>query len=130
MYTMKYKKSIILLLLTLLLVIVQLLLLPNVPGFTNIYIIDSIGGFIVFTYLFLILASIIGGLFTGYILGPFFLFVHKKIIGMKMEYGLQDKNQSDKLKIFVKCFFPVTFRSEFTVEIPEFSLVVSHFLVQ
>jgi len=103
---MKYKKTLILLFLSLPLVIIQLFILPNVSSFTNFNIIDTIGGFIVFTYLFILLASIIGGLFVGYALSPLFLFVHKKVIGIKMEYGLQDKNQSNKFKGVLKGFFP------------------------
>jgi hypothetical protein len=103
---MRYKKTLILWFLMLPLVIIQLFILPNVPGFTNIYIIDTIGGFIVFTYLFIIIASVIGGLLAGYLFGPLFLFVHKKIIGRKMEYGLQDKDQIGEFKAIKKGFFP------------------------
>ena len=88
------------------LVIIQLFILPNVPGFTSIYIIDTIGGFIVFTYLFIIIASVIGGLLAGYLFSPLFLFVHRKIIGRKMVYGLQDKEQIDEFKAIKKGFFP------------------------
>jgi hypothetical protein len=52
-------------------------------------------------------ASIIGGLLVGYLLGPFYLIVHKRIIGMKIIYGIQDKTKSDKFKgIFLMALFP------------------------
>jgi hypothetical protein len=53
------------------------------------------------------LASIIGGVLIGYLLGPLFMLAHKKIIGRKMIYGIQNKPKPEIFKdIFLKGFFP------------------------
>ncbi len=50
-----------------------------------------------------------GYLLGGYILAPIFLFIHKKIIGKKLRYGIQEKPTPTKVKFFGKGFFPIMF---------------------
>lgn len=74
-------------------------LVPFGTGGTSIYLCIMVG-----------IGSIIGAVFVGFIFGPIFLFVHKKIIGSKMIYGLQDRPQEIKLKgTFLKLLFPALF---------------------
>ena len=106
---MKYKLFTIIYLIMLLIIVVQIFVLPPVESFTNFAIHDSIGGFMMTIILFVPVASIIGGVLVGYLLGPLFLFVHKKTIGIKMEYGLQERRKPEKFKGNFKAFFPALF---------------------
>lgn len=56
-------------------------------------------------FILIIVGAFVGILF-GYILGPFFLVVHKKIIGRKMVYGVQEKSEPKKFNEYLKAFFP------------------------
>ncbi|MCK4480647.1 MAG: hypothetical protein KAV01_08980, partial [Candidatus Lokiarchaeota archaeon] len=57
-------------------------------------------------FIFYIISPIIGVL-LGYFLGPFFLWVHKKLIGRKMAYYIEEKTVPDQLKFnFSRIFFP------------------------
>jgi len=70
----------------------------------------SIGGTLIYLCIMVGIGSIIGVVFVGFILGPLFLFVHKKIIGNKMIYGLQDRPQEINFKgTFLKLLFPALF---------------------
>jgi len=56
--------------------------------------------------IFYCISPIIGVLFS-YFLGPFFLWVHKKLIGKKMSYYIEEKIVPDQLKFnFSRIFFP------------------------
>ena len=47
--------------------------------------------------------STLAGISSGYILGPLYLFVHKKLMGRKMIYGVNNKFNSKEFKgIFIK----------------------------
>ena len=52
------------------------------------------------------IASIIGTVFIGYVLGPLFLVAQKYTVGIRMTYGLQDRPKPEKLKIYFKALFP------------------------
>ena len=52
------------------------------------------------------LSAIIGGFFMGYLLTPLFLFFHKKIIGKKLFYTIQEIPKSNKFKRNLQAFFP------------------------
>ncbi|MBD3214581.1 MAG: hypothetical protein GF311_18365 [Candidatus Lokiarchaeota archaeon] len=90
--------------------------------FTTIMIIFSIsggGGFIAFSpinnmgfdsFLILLIAWIsaaIGGILPGYIFGPLLLVIHKYTIGLRMEYGIQERKQSEEFKGIFRGFFPI-----------------------
>ncbi|MBN1216785.1 MAG: hypothetical protein JXA99_15260 [Candidatus Lokiarchaeota archaeon] len=51
----------------------------------------------------------VGYLLGGFILAPIFLYIHKKIIGKKLLYGIQEKPTPTKVKFFGKGFFPIMF---------------------
>jgi len=52
------------------------------------------------------IGAIIGGFLFGYILSPLFLFIHKKTIGLTMDYGIQENLKSQKFKSMYKGIFP------------------------
>lgn len=53
------------------------------------------------------ISSVIGVLIGGYCITPMILFFHKKILGRKMHYGVQNDSDFDKPKLFSRAFFPV-----------------------
>ncbi|MCK4286048.1 MAG: hypothetical protein KAX18_07585 [Candidatus Lokiarchaeota archaeon] len=53
------------------------------------------------------LSSIIGVIFGGYLITPIVLFLHKKIYGSKMHYGIQYEKPTRDVKLFSRSFFPV-----------------------
>ena len=73
-----------------------------VPGGPN----TPTGIHILWVFIWYVISPIIGVLVFGYLLGPLFLFIHKKIIGRTMEYGIQDKPKPDEFKGKYRAFFP------------------------
>jgi len=57
--------------------------------------------------LILPLSSIIGVIFGGYLITPIVLFLHKKIYGSKMHYGIQYEKPTQDVKLFSRSIFPV-----------------------
>ncbi|MFX1477562.1 MAG: hypothetical protein ACFFCI_05485 [Promethearchaeota archaeon] len=53
------------------------------------------------------ISSVIGVLIGGYCITPMILFFHKKILGRKMHYGVQNDSDFEKPKLFSRAFFPV-----------------------
>lgn len=52
-------------------------------------------------------SGVLGYLLGGYVLAPLFLYVHKKLFGGKLNYGIQVKPEVRQISIFAKSFFPV-----------------------
>lgn len=76
-------------------------------GFLKYSPFDNSGFDSVYVFVMISVASIIGGVLVGYILGPFYLIVHKRVVGRKMIYGIQDKPKPDKFKkVFLMAIFP------------------------
>ncbi len=70
----------------------------------------------VYIFIMIPVSAIIGGLFVGYLLGPLYLYIHKRIVGRKMIYGIQDKPKSDKFKgIFLMALFPALMTVNFAL---------------
>ncbi len=66
--------------------------------------------FIELAFIFIIifpLSGLIGLLLGGYLITPLILYLHKKIFGSKMHYGIQKTSDSEKIKFFSKGFFPM-----------------------
>ncbi len=53
------------------------------------------------------LSSIIGVIFGGYLITPIVLYLHKKIFGSKMHYGIQYEKPTQDANLFSRSFFPV-----------------------
>ncbi len=73
---------------------------------TNIFPVVRMGTELGLVFILIMLFSIIGVLFTGYILGPLFLIVHKNITGRKLDYGIQVKPTPKTYKGISKGLFP------------------------
>lgn len=52
-------------------------------------------------------SGIVGYVLGGYVLAPSILYIHKKIFGGKLIYGIQEKPEVREISIFTKSFFPV-----------------------
>jgi hypothetical protein len=62
--------------------------------------------------IFLVLAptsALIGGLMGGYILTPVFIFIHKKILGSNLLYGIQERPQPQTFKKISRGYYPALF---------------------
>lgn len=57
--------------------------------------------------LILPLSALLGLFIGGYLITPIIIFLHKKLIGSKMYYGIQYKSALSSQKIFSRGFFPV-----------------------
>ncbi|KKM91523.1 hypothetical protein LCGC14_1227650 [marine sediment metagenome] len=103
----KYLKSLILFIVSIVLVFVILFLaLQNVPGFILLFPISLPVDSLIMNLLTAFIA-IIFGYYFGYILGPLLIFVHKKTIGRKMIYGIEEKPLTKKFKgYYIKALWP------------------------
>jgi hypothetical protein len=52
------------------------------------------------------LAGIIGILFIGYVLAPIFLIAYRYTVGIRMTFGIQERQESRKLKITFRALYP------------------------
>jgi len=57
--------------------------------------------------LYIPFGGLLGYMVGGYILAPIFLFVHKKVFGSDLVYGIQEKTKIRSINIFYKSFFPI-----------------------
>jgi hypothetical protein len=53
------------------------------------------------------LSALIGLLIGGYLISPIILYLHKKLYGSKMHYGIQLEQRTEKVLLFSQSFFPV-----------------------
>jgi len=87
------------------LIIIEMILF-DFPAFYNITSGDVVLDFLII-FILISVFSTIGGIFLGYIFGPIYLWLHEKMIGRKMLYGIRSKKNSENLKnVFIKLFFP------------------------
>jgi hypothetical protein len=59
-----------------------------------------------FILIFLLVPPIIFSLLFGYVFSPLFLFLHKIILGRKMQYGIQKREESNQFKKSFRGLFP------------------------
>jgi len=90
--------------------------LVSTPGFSQIFLIDSLGLQFFFIFTMIWVGAIIG-IFFGYLLAPLFLYIHKLVIGPEMTYGIQEVRDPtpDKFKGFYKGFFPALMALNFAI---------------
>lgn len=55
------------------------------------------------------LSALIGGLGGGYLLAPAFLVIHKRILGSRMLYGIEDRPQSSTFNKMSRVYYPALF---------------------
>jgi len=82
-------------------------------GFTQL-LFDHLGFQIGYVFWMSAVAAIIGSVVIGYALGPLFLVAHKYAIGIRMKFGIQEREHPQKLKIFLKALFPALMALNFT----------------
>ncbi|MFX0006190.1 MAG: hypothetical protein ACFFA7_12840 [Promethearchaeota archaeon] len=69
------------------------------------------------------LVSLLGAIVGGYALSPLYLIIHKKIIGRKMTYGLQEKPTTTKFHKTFQGFFPTLIALNFALMLAPLPLV-------
>jgi hypothetical protein len=69
------------------------------------------------------LVSLLGAIAGGYALSPLYLIIHKKIIGRKMTYGLQEKPTTTKFHKTFQGFFPTLIALNFALMLAPLPLV-------
>lgn len=114
----KYKKSLIVLAIFAIFVVIIFIIINPSRSTQDFSLLLPGVGFVEIVLLFLVfwpLGIIVGGLFAGYILSPLFLFFHKKTIGIKMSYGIQDNRESPKFKSIFKGVFPALMAINFSL---------------
>ena len=106
----KYLKPLIIFIFSLAFVfIINFLVLGTAPGFMLLLSTSMPVDSLILNLLTVFSAIIFGYLF-GYILGPLFIFIHKKTIGRKMVYGIEEKPLTKKFKgYFTKALWPALF---------------------
>jgi len=82
--------------------------------FTTLIPVDHMGLQMAILFWSYIIGAIIGVL-SGFLLTPLFLIVHKKIIGRKMIYGIQERPEPEKFKGTFKAFFPALMALNFAM---------------
>ncbi len=105
MSDINYKKPILISLATLACLILFSTVVGNETGYTQL-LPDSMGFQIGYLFWMSMIATLIGCVFIGYVLAPLFLVAHKYTIGIRMQYGIQERPQPTKLKIVYKTIFP------------------------
>jgi len=69
---------------------------------------ENIYNGLVLLFLFIVpLSGVIGYFLGGYLITPVIVFIHKKIIGKKLFYGIHYQTPSEKIHLFSKSIFPV-----------------------
>lgn len=68
-----------------------------------------------FSIVLIPLSSIIGLFTGGYLFSPLFLYIHKKILGSKIEYGFYNKPRVNKLTFFSEGFFTSLMAINFSI---------------
>jgi hypothetical protein len=98
--------------------------LVSSPGFSKIFLIDSLGLQFFFIFTMIWLGAIIG-IFFGYLLAPLFLYTHKLVIGQEMIYGIQELRDPspDKFKGVFKGFFPALMALNFAIIFSSYTAV-------
>lgn len=114
----KYKKPLRNFIIYAVLIVVMFLLISPTIANQNISLLLPGEGVIEVTIMMLVfypLSAIIGGVLFGYVLGPLFLVIHKKTIGLNMSYGIQENLESEKFRGGFKAFFPALMAINFSL---------------
>lgn len=108
-FTSRYKKWIVVWVVFITLFIIFLLLNQQILGPLSIYTILTQNLWLDFVLLFLAIPifSLVAYFLGGYLLTPLLIFIHKKLIGRNLIYGIEDHHKSKEIKkIFLNSFFP------------------------
>ena len=71
------------------------------------------------------ISSVLGA-YGGYIVAPIILFIHKKTLGRKYDYSIQDKPISDKFQTLTRGFVPALMAMNigFLLSVPEVKVLI------
>jgi len=88
--------------------ILRLIFQPEIPiPLTALILVDDVLLELGIIFVIILpLSSFIGLIVGGYLITPLILYLHKKIYGSKMHYGIQIEPRIEKIKLFSKSFFP------------------------
>lgn len=89
---------------------------PFIPG-------DTMKTEIVVVYLISFILGPIIGVLLGFVFGPIFLFIQKKILGRKMNYGIQERPPEKEFKKLLRTFFPALMALNFAMLLAGSSLI-------
>ena len=105
----RYKKWLIIWILFIVTFIIMLLLNASFQGSFNIYTILTQNFWFDMILIFLLIPifSIVAYFLGGYIFTPLLIFLHKKVIGRTLIYGIEERERSTVFKgAFLKSIFP------------------------
>ena len=127
----RYRKW-ILLYLSVMIFLVTLIMIEMIlfdfPAFYNITSGDIVLDFLII-FILTSIFSTISGIFLGFLFGPLYLWIHEKLIGRKMIYGIRNKQNSEKLKgVFIKLFFPALMVMNFSFLLHD-SAIINTFIL-
>lgn len=88
--------------------IIRLIFREDLPNALSRFIpFDGLLNELTFLFIFIVpLSGLVGYLIGGYILSPITIYIHKKIFGKKMVYGIHEQVPLDKIHLFSKAIFP------------------------
>ncbi|MFX1575510.1 MAG: hypothetical protein ACFFB0_22465 [Promethearchaeota archaeon] len=110
----KYRNLIIIYIVYIIFWFILIAILSNILGNairTNLTIYIPINNLLVELALIFILilpvSGLIGLLVGGYVLSPIIMFLHKKLLGSKLHYGIQNESKKVSEKMFTRALFPI-----------------------
>jgi hypothetical protein len=127
MQSIKYKNAFLIFLVYAVLVIVFIILVaigrgkqmsPFVPG-------ETLAVELLVIYLIAFILGPIVGIFLGFVFGPIFLFIQKKILGRKLIYGIQDRPEEKQFKKTIRALFPALMALNFAMLLARSPLIES-----
>ena len=114
----RYRKSLIIWIVFIILFIILLLLNWQVIGSFSIYTVLTHNHWLDSVLLFLLIPclSIIAYFIGGYLLTPLLIFLHKKIIGRNLLYGITERDKPSEFKgVFLNSIFPALLAMNITI---------------
>ena len=67
------------------------------------------------TVIITIVSCLVMSYSMGFVLGPVLLYFHKKVLGRKLKYGIQEKRETNKFKETFRGFFPMLMAINFAL---------------
>lgn len=113
----KYIKQIIVILIFIVLMPIMMSITMEGAGFSKLIPVDHLGFQSAYVFFMITISAIIGGVLVGYLLAPLFLIIHKKLIGGRMIYGIQNRPEPEKFTGNFKTFFPALMAVNFALMI-------------
>ena len=85
---------------------IMMIIFMGGAGFFKLIPIDHLGLHTASVTFMITISAILGGVIMGYLLAPLFLLIHKRLIGRRMIYGIQNRPEPEKFQGNFKAFFP------------------------